>query len=76
MTLYQFEDCPYCQKVRRVLSELLLTYVCVNVPQARHLREAVVAVSGQPSVPVLVDGDVMLDDEDTIIPYLRKTYAP
>lgn len=72
MTLYQFEDCPYCRKVRQVLSDLQLTYICVNVPQARHLRKEVVDVSGQPLVPVLVDGDVVLDDEETIIPYLKQ----
>jgi glutathione S-transferase len=33
-------------------------------------------VSGQTSVPVLVDGDTVLDDDDTIIPYLEERYKP
>jgi glutathione S-transferase len=32
-------------------------------------------VSGQSSVPVLVDGDTVLDDDDVIIPYLERTYG-
>ena len=32
-------------------------------------------VSGQTSIPVLVDGDVILDDDDDIIPYLDKKYG-
>jgi len=31
--------------------------------------------SGQTSIPVLVDGDVVLDDDDDIIPYLDKKYG-
>lgn len=75
MKLYQFESCPYCRMVRELMSELELTYIAVNVPRDRSRRQAVIAVSGQPSVPVLVDGDVVLDDEEKIIPYLREKYA-
>ncbi|MEB3185826.1 MAG: glutathione S-transferase N-terminal domain-containing protein [bacterium] len=75
MTLYQFESCPYCQMVRSRMSDLLLTYVCVNVPRDRSQRHEVVRVSGQPTVPVLVDGDVVLDDEEKILPYLDRKYG-
>ena len=75
MKLYQFESCPYCKMVREVMSELQLTYVNVNVPRDRSQRHEVMQVSGQPLVPVLVDGDVLLDDEEKIIPYLREKYG-
>ena len=75
MKLYQFESCPYCKMVREVMSELQLTYINVNVPRDRAQRHEVMQVSGQPLVPVLVDGDVMLDDEEKIIPYLREKYG-
>lgn len=74
MTLYQFEGCPYCRMVRQKLSDMCLTYVSVCVPQERSRREQVIAVSGQPSVPVLVDGDTVLDDENDIIRYLDQQY--
>lgn len=75
MKLYQFESCPYCKMVREVMSELQLTYININVPRDRSQRQEVLKVSGQPTVPVLVDGDVVLDDEEKIIPYLRETYG-
>lgn len=75
MKLYQFESCPYCQMVRSRMSDLLLSYITINVPRDRSRRQEVMAVSGQPTVPVLVDGDVVLDDEDKILAYLDATYA-
>ncbi|MEB3236436.1 MAG: glutathione S-transferase N-terminal domain-containing protein [Candidatus Sericytochromatia bacterium] len=75
MTLYQFESCPYCQMVRQRMSDLLLTYVCVNIPKDRSKRQQVLEVSGQPTVPVLVDGDTVLSDEEDILRYLDAKYA-
>ncbi|HEY9856649.1 MAG TPA: glutathione S-transferase N-terminal domain-containing protein [Stenomitos sp.] len=75
MTLYQFESCPYCKMVREKLSELRITYINVNVPRDRSQRQEVLQVSGQASVPVLVDGDTVLDDEEKILPYLQEKYG-
>ena len=75
MTLYQFESCPYCRMVRQKLSELELTYVSVCVSPDRGRRAKVLEVSGQPTVPVLVDGDVTLCDENDIVAYLDRTYG-
>ena len=74
MTLYQFESCPYCRMVRQKLSDMCLTYVSVCVPQDRSRRDKVIEVSGQASVPVLVDGSTVLDDENDIIRYLDQHY--
>ncbi len=73
--LYQAEWCGYCARVRAKLTELLLDYKVVNVPPGHALRTVVRDVSGQTSIPVMVDGDVVLDDDDDIIPYLEKTYG-
>lgn len=75
LVLYQAEWCPYCARVRSKLTELLLDYQNVNVPRAHAARHEVQAASGQTSIPVLVDGGVVLDDDDDIIPYLEKKYA-
>jgi glutathione S-transferase len=75
IVLYQAEWCGYCARVREKLTELLLDYTNVNVPVSHAQRAEVKAVSGQTGIPVLVDGDVVLDDDDTIIPYLEKTYG-
>jgi glutaredoxin 3 len=75
MVLYQAEWCPYCARVRKKMTDLLLDYKVVNVPHSHAERAIVKEVSGQTSIPVLVDGDVVLDDDDDIIPYLEKKYG-
>ena len=59
MKLYDLDSCPYCKMVRDRLNELNLTYEKVAVPRDRSQRQEVFDVSGQWTVPVLVDGDVL-----------------
>ena len=75
IVLYQAEWCGYCARVRAKLTDLLLDYKVVNVPPSHAQRTVVREVSGQTGIPVMVDGDVVLDDDDDIIPYLEKTYG-
>ncbi len=75
IVLYQAEWCPYCARVRAKLTDLLLDYTCVNVGRSHADRGEVMAVSGQTSIPTMVDGDVTLDDDDDILPYLERTYG-
>lgn len=75
MKLYDLDSCPYCRIVRDKLAELKVPYEKVSVPRERSERKEVFAVSNQWTVPVLVDGDVMLDDEEKILPYLDQKYG-
>jgi glutaredoxin 3 len=75
LVLYQAEWCPYCARVRSKLTELMLDYRNVNVPRPHTARDEVRDVSGQTSIPVLVDGTVILNDDDDIIPYLEDKYG-
>ena len=75
MRLIDAARCPYCARVRKKMTDLLLDYKTVNVPHSHAQRDIVKEVSGQTSIPVLVDGDVVLDDDDDIIPYLDKKYG-
>ena len=75
IVLYQAEWCPYCARVRKKLTDLLLDHKIVNVPRDHGSRDEVVKVSGQTSIPVMVDGEVTLDDDDDIIPYLEQKYG-
>ena len=74
ITLYQTEWCPYCHRVRQVLTELGITFTAVNVPAANEDRVELIAIAGQDGVPVLTDGDRTYTDSDEIIEYLRATY--
>lgn len=74
LTLYQVEWCPHCHRVRKVLTELGLTFVAVNVAARQEERPDVVALTGAPAVPVLQDGDRIVAPSGEIIAYLRATY--
>lgn len=76
IVLYQAEWCPYCARVRSKMTDMLLDYKTVNVPTAHADRQLVKDVSGQTGIPVMVDGDTTIaDDDDAIIAYLEKKYA-
>lgn len=75
IVLYQAEWCPYCARVRAKMTDLLLDYKIVNVPRSHAERDVVKTISGQTGIPVMVDGEVMLDDDDDIIPYLEQKYG-
>ena len=75
MKLYNIDGCGYCAMVREVLTQMSLDYEKIDVPWPHHQRQEVNEISGQTSVPVLVDGDTILADEYEIIDYLKKTYS-
>jgi glutathione S-transferase len=79
LELYQYEECPYCQIVRRKLTELGLDYICRNAPWGRPDKDHVLqALSGDTKVPFLVDPDegVYLADPREILRYLDEEYGP
>ena len=74
--LYQAEWCPYCARVRRVLTDLLLYYKIVNVPEDPSQRKPLAEISGTTGIPSMINGDVKIaGDDDAIIAYLRKKYG-
>jgi glutathione S-transferase len=60
--------------VRNVLDKMDIDYEKIDVSWSHPERKEVYEVSGQTTVPVLVDGDTILSDEYEIIDYLNKTY--
>ena len=72
--LYNIDGCGYCGMVRTVLAELKIEYDKIDVPWAQFQRKEVYQVSGQYTVPVLVDGEKIFDDEYEIIDYLKQSY--
>lgn len=74
LKLYQVEWCPFCHRARQALTELELTYECINVPADRDEREQVVAASGQEGVPVLIDGATTIAGVNEIVAHLHGHY--
>lgn len=73
--LYETDYCPYCNMVKSSLEELALDYDVVSVPSPHHLRTELKELSGQSLVPVIVDGDDVINDSRRIIQYLKSKYS-
>ena len=73
--LYETDYCPYCDIVKETLEELELNYKVVQVPSPHHLRTEVKELSGQSFVPVIVDGEDVINDSRRIIQYLKNKYS-
>ncbi|MFB6167089.1 MAG: glutaredoxin domain-containing protein, partial [Candidatus Nanohaloarchaea archaeon] len=63
LELYQFEQCPYCSKVRRKMTELGLSFTAHNPRQNEDRMEEMLEIGGKDQVPFLVardeDGDIV-----------------
>lgn len=76
LELYEFEGCPYCKKVRDVLTELDLEYISRACPRGSANRAKVMALGGQCQFPFLVDPNSgrSLYESEAIIDYLYATF--
>ncbi len=75
LVLYHFEMCPYCAKVRNVISELGIDVVMKDTRKNDAYRDELTALNGSTQVPCLVvDGKPMLES-DVIVEYLGKHYG-
>ncbi len=73
ITLYQFQGCPFCSKVRALLNFSKTPYEVVDV-SPRGMKE-LEGVTEHKKVPVLKDGDEVIVESATIIEYINKNYA-
>ncbi len=74
ITLYQFEECPYCAKVRAKLDELGFNYKKVNVARTREdpLRKMLAGKSGVLTVPVIEISGKFTGESEIIIRKLEE----
>lgn len=74
LILYNREVCPHCKVVREKLSQLELTYLCVNVNPDKTKRTELYKISGQDSIPTLVIEGKAITGEEDIMEYLQTNY--
>jgi glutathione S-transferase len=74
--LYDYPDCPFCQKVRVVLAEKDLEYERVHVDLYKGEQRSPEFLKLNPygKVPVLIDEDVVIYDSTIINEYLDEEY--
>ena len=77
LKLYQREECPACAQVRQFLATHNLSFESVYVSRLNSGRREVLELEGidTAEVPVLVDGDRVLQGSDNIVAYLEDKHA-
>ena len=76
LKLYNYPDCPFCQKVRVVLAEKDLEFekVLVDLRKQDQKTPEFLQLNPYGKVPVLVDEDVVVYDSTIINEYLDEEY--
>jgi len=72
LTLYQFNSCPFCWKVRSLLNYAEQPYETVEV-SPMGMKE--LDFTDHKKVPVLKDGDKVIVESATIIDYVNDNYV-
>ncbi len=78
LRLYEFENCPFCRKVREALTALDLEALILPCPKGgTRYRPEVLQRGGKAQFPYLVDPntDTELYESDDIIAYLYEHYG-
>jgi len=77
LELYQFEQCPYCKKVREKLTDLNLDFISRNMKKGTEKRKILTTLGGKDQVPLLMDMDnqVIMYESDRIVEYLEANYG-
>jgi uncharacterized protein (DUF302 family)/glutaredoxin len=76
LELHEREDCPHCARVRRYLELHSIRYEAVPEPKLGSERREVLEAKGLDTaeVPVLIDGDAVIQGSDRILDYLNETH--
>jgi glutaredoxin len=74
-SLYQFNACPFCIKVRREMRRLNLPIELKDARNNEELKAELLAKGGSPKVPCLRIGDEWMYESGVIIEYLQRKFA-
>jgi glutaredoxin 3 len=72
--LYQAEWCPFSHRIRAKLTKLGVDYEAVNVSASAEKRTELKEITGNSTIPVLVDGEKVFSDSSEILSYLEEKY--
>lgn len=80
LTLYQFKTCPFCIKVKRMMSRLSLNIETVDAQHDAQIRDELLSNGGKISVPCLKITDqqgetTWMYESSEINQYLEQRFA-
>ena len=70
--LFRLEGCPYCRKAEEALKKKNVKYRKIEVPGEHAKRTLLKEISGQTSVPVLVEVIGSMNQDDDIVEWLDE----
>lgn len=73
--LYQLRKCPWAAAVRQALANVEQDYGVIQVPYDRAKRHEIRAMTGQDLTPVLVHGDVVVNESREAVAYVYETFG-
>ncbi len=75
LTLYHFEGCPYCARVKDYLKQANIAIAMKDIHADSLAREELLKIGGRTQVPCLaIDGKTLYESMD-IIKWLKENYA-
>lgn len=72
LTLFQYDSCPYCARVRRFMADNGLEVPMKDTLKDPTARDALRSLGGKTQVPALQIGDSILYESNDIIEWMRK----
>lgn len=75
LILYQREDCPFSQLIRKKMTLLNLPCLMIPVDAAVSNRAELKEQTGQNTIPALVDKENIVNGVESILTYLEETYG-
>ncbi|MDP3990352.1 MAG: glutaredoxin domain-containing protein [archaeon] len=74
ITLYQYEECPFCAKVRAFLNEMKIKFKKINVSYDHDdsLRKKLFKESGVKTVPVIEFAGEFIGESEKIIRFVEQ----
>ena len=74
LILFRLEGCPYCKKAEKELDAKGIKYRKIEVPKSHEERKFLKEISGQASVPVLIEVIGSENQDDDIIAWADENY--
>jgi len=72
LVLFRLEGCPYCKKAEAALKAKGVKYTKIEVPGPHSERTILKQISGQTSVPVLIEVIGSKNQDDDILAWLDE----
>ncbi|MAG45152.1 MAG: glutaredoxin [Nanoarchaeota archaeon] len=72
LLLFRLECCPYCAKAEAALDKKEMEYKKIEVPSPKEERALLKQLSGQDSVPVLIEVIGFEEQDDDILEWLEN----